>query len=314
MAEEKISVVIAICNKEKYLRKCIESVMGQTYKNLQIILVDDDSTDDSGKICHEYADKDERVIYTSHPHNMGISEVRNTGIRLATGDYITFIDGDDYVFEGFIETLYKNALDHNADISVCEFIRADEDENLDNRPKVNPIIQEYNDPLSFLGNEDLVWASVVVVWNKLYKKDIFNEIKFPVNRIHQDEFIIHHVINAADKLVYTNSPQYVYVRHEESVMRTQNSSTFYDGYLALSDRIEMLDKKGRPEERDIWIKRLIVLLGTYYENCTDPKDSGVWRPVFRQRLLMLVRKYPECNALLDFEQKVRIDKIINIGV
>lgn len=314
MAEEKISVVIAIYNKEKYLRKCIESVMGQTYKNLQIILVDDDSTDDSGKICHEYADKDDRIIYTSHPHNMGISEVRNTGIRLATGDYITFIDGDDYVLEGFIETLYKNALDHNADISVCEFIRADEDEDLDNRPKVNPFIQEYNDPLSFLGNEDLVWASVVVVWNKLYKKDIFNEIKFPVNRIHQDEFIIHHVIDAADKLVYTNSPQYVYVRHEESVMRTQSSSTFYDGYLALSDRIEMLDKKERTEERDIWIKRLIGLLGNYYESCTDPKDSGVWKPVFRQRLMMLVRRYPGCNALLEGEERVRVDKILNLEI
>ena len=314
MAEEKISVVIAIYNKEKYLRKCIESVMGQTYKNLQIILVDDDSTDDSGKICHEYADKDERIIYTSHSHNRGISEVRNTGIRLATGDYITFIDGDDHVLEGFIETLYKNILDYNADISVCEFIRADEDEALDKIPKEKTYVQEYNDPLSFLGNEEIVWASAVVVWNKLYKKTLFDEIRFPENRIHQDEFIIHRVIDAADKLVYTNSLQYVYVRHKESVMQTQNSSTFYDGYLALSDRIRMFDEKGRKEERDLWIKRLLGLLIYYYEKSADHNDKDVWQPVFKHRAMMLVRKYPGCAAVLDGGQKFRLDKMLNVGI
>ena len=310
MAEEKISVIIAIYNKERYLRKCIESVMGQTYKNLQIILVDDDSTDGSGKICHEYADRDERIIYTCHPHNRGISETRNTGLRLATGDFVGFIDGDDYVLDGYIETLYDNMVKSGADISVCGFIRLWEDEDPEINPGAGAFVREYDDPLSFMG--DVEWASAVVVWNKLYKKCLFDKIRFPANRIHQDEFIIHHVINAADKLVYTNAPYYAYVRHDESVMRTQNCSTFYDGYLALSDRIRMLDENGRIQERNLWIKRLMGLLIYYYENSSKHDDAAVWQPVFKQRVMMLVREYPECSAVLDGEQRFRLNRIINV--
>ena len=310
MAEEKISVVVAIYNKENCLRRCIESLMAQTYLNLQIILVDDDSTDDSGKICHEYADKDDRIIYTCHPHNLGISEVRNTGIRFASGKYLSFIDGDDYVLEDFIETLYKNLSETGADISACEYIRIGEEETPDEPPKDRISVEVYEDPLSFM--MDAEWATAVVVWNKLYKTDLFNEIRFPANRIHQDEFIIHRLIAASKKLVYTDIPLYVYVRHEESVMRTQTPSTFYDGCLALSDRIDMLDEKGRLEERDLWIQRLMGLLLTYYENSKWQDDADLWQPVFKQRLMMLIRKYPGCAEFLDGGQRAAKDIILNM--
>ena len=115
-----ISIIIPVYNVEKYLRKCLDSIINQTYKKLEIILIDDGSTDNSGKICEEYAKKDDRIIVI-HKENAGVSSARNRGIELANGKYIGFIDSDDWIEENMYETLYQNLLQFDVDISMCNY-------------------------------------------------------------------------------------------------------------------------------------------------------------------------------------------------
>lgn len=127
-----ISVIIPVYNVEEYLERCVNSVLKQTYNDLEIILVDDGSTDNSGKICDELKNKDDRIIVI-HKENQGLSASRNIGIEKATGEYITFVDSDDYILEDMYETLYKNLIRNDADISMCKYQYVKEQQKIDFR-------------------------------------------------------------------------------------------------------------------------------------------------------------------------------------
>ena len=122
MKEELISVIVPIYNVEQYLEKCIESIISQTYKNLQIILIDDGSNDKSGKICNKYAEKDKRVVVI-HKENAGVSEARNTGLDNAKGEWITFVDADDWIEEEYCQRLYNLVIETNSDVALCGYNR-----------------------------------------------------------------------------------------------------------------------------------------------------------------------------------------------
>ena len=124
--KDVVSVIIPIYKAEPYLKKCLDSIAAQTYKNLEIILIDDGSPDNCGRICDEYAANDPRVKVI-HKQNGGMSDARNTGLDNATGEYLTFIDSDDYVSENFVDTLLNALRDNDADMSVCSFVYAAED-------------------------------------------------------------------------------------------------------------------------------------------------------------------------------------------
>lgn len=127
-----ISVIIPIYNVEEYLEKCVNSVLNQTYSDLEIILVDDGSTDNSGKICDELKNKDNRIIVI-HQENQGLSAARNAGIAKALGEYIAFVDSDDYIMEDMYETLYKNLEKTDADISICKYQYVKKQQKIDFR-------------------------------------------------------------------------------------------------------------------------------------------------------------------------------------
>ena len=137
--DELISVIVPVYNVEKYISRCIESIMKQTYKNIEIILIDDGSTDNSGKICDEYSLKDDR-INVIHKKNGGLSDARNTGLDIAKGKYISLIDSDDFVSKFFIETLYNTCKNENCEIAICEYERVYEEKeeisDLENDNKV----------------------------------------------------------------------------------------------------------------------------------------------------------------------------------
>lgn len=132
MEEKLISIIVPVYNVEKYLKECIDSVISQTYKNLEIILVDDGSTDKSGEICDEYSKKDSR-IKVIHKENGGLSDARNVALDIAKGEYIGFVDSDDYVEKDMFETLYKLAEEHNTEISSISFYKTLENEIIDVR-------------------------------------------------------------------------------------------------------------------------------------------------------------------------------------
>ena len=133
----KISVIVPVYNVEKYLPTCLDSIIAQSYKNLEIIVVDDGAKDSSGAICDEYAKKDVRIV-SLHKQNGGLSDARNYGMQFMTGDYISFIDSDDYVHPDYISTLYNNLVENDADISICNFEKTNEVR----KPKTNELTDD----------------------------------------------------------------------------------------------------------------------------------------------------------------------------
>ena len=179
-----ISVIIPVYNVEKYLKICLESVVNQTYKNLEIIIVNDGSTDNSLNIMNKYK-SDKRVkIYSKE--NGGLSSARNYGIDNSHGEFISFIDSDDYISNDFIEKLYKQIKCDNSDISMCRYIR---EENKFTHTYVAKKLNSEDVLEKILYQDDQTLYSVAA-WNKLYRKEIFNDIRYPYGKYNEDMFII----------------------------------------------------------------------------------------------------------------------------
>lgn len=219
-----VSVIIPIYNVERYLKKCLDSVENQTYHELEIILIDDGSTDNSPIICDKYAEKDPRITVL-HKKNEGLSSARNAGLDIATGDYISFIDSDDWVSPHYIETLFSLAQHNKADIAIIEnkLVYSDSCDNSDDKP---PFTKCYTnlEALEDLFSKNLV--SLTVSWGKLYSRNLFSHIRFPIGKIHEDEFTTFELFYNSKKLVYTNQCLYFYRQRTDSITQNPHFSDF----------------------------------------------------------------------------------------
>lgn len=245
MKDHLISVIVPIYNVENYLRKCVDSIINQTYKNLEIILVDDGSPDNCGKICNEYAQHDSRVKVI-HKENGGLSDARNAGIDMAEGEYLAFVDSDDYIAEDMIEKLYKQLMKDNSDMSLCSFKYFDEsgDEilsRMDDSPIKNEIITGEQAVNKLLENNP--WYFVVAC-NKLYKKELFRGIRFPKGKIHEDEFVVHHLFYRCAKISCISEPLYHYLQRRNSISNGTVSVKRLDLIEAMYDRALFALEKG----------------------------------------------------------------------
>lgn len=225
-----ISVIVPIYNVEAYLEKCINSIICQSYRNLEIILVNDGSTDNSQKICEEYKKKDSR-IKVIHKENGGLSDARNCGLEIATGEYIAFLDSDDWIDEELYSTLYNLIKKYNADISICSFKNVfSEDEKL-NRIN-NEYVYDNIEALNRLYTKE--GTQMVVAWNKLYKRKILSNMKFPKGKIHEDAFLIPRLLYNAKRIAYIEK-ELIYYRY------TPNSITNSKFNIKRLDYLEALD-------------------------------------------------------------------------
>ena len=230
-----ISVVIPVFNVERYLQECVESVRCQSYGNLEVILVDDGSTDRSGIICDEYSVKDKR-IKVIHKQNGGLSEARNTGINAAEGEYLIFIDSDDYIAPQMIQELYSCIVSDRADISICGYMTVtEEDEALTKCDVTRDTLTEYQ-AQEMLNNDGVLGAPFVVAWNKLYKKHLFSKIRFPVEKIHEDVFIMHKLFSLCDVISTIDGTYYFYRQRNGSITKREYSSKNLDGVEAYYQR------------------------------------------------------------------------------
>ena len=240
MNNDLISIVIPVYNVKKYIKKCIESVVNQTYPNLEIILVDDGSNDGSEKICDEYSAKYHNISVI-HKKNGGLSSARNAGIDVAKGKYIGFVDSDDFIDERMYEILYKNMIKENADISLCNIYK------FKNENEIHKTTQEEKiktfEGIDIQKNLQNNYFVMVVAWNKLYKKDLFKTIKYPDGKIIEDAAIIHYLLAASNKVVMTNLELYYYFQRDNSIMHNSNEKLL-DELDALYDRIKFYEKKG----------------------------------------------------------------------
>lgn len=277
-----VSVIVPVYNVEKYLNKCVDSIINQTYKDLEIILVDDGSKDTSGEICDEYPDKDCR-IKVIHKENGGLSSARNTGIDFSTGEILMFVDSDDYIDPRMVEILYKNMKTHSADISMCDFYMLYE----------NDKIEKCEDPACYvfcgeeiLNNlEDNAFCYAVVV-NKLYKREIFNNLRYPIGKLHEDEYMVHRVMYNCQKLVFTKTKLYYYIKRDDSITGKFTSKRFNDLMDAFYDRIFFYKEKGL---KDLYLKEVEAYIYRYMRFCQQygTEIKGIKRKekrIYRQAL------------------------------
>jgi len=234
-----ISVIVPIYNVEKYLNRCVDSLINQTYNRLEIILVDDGSPDNCPAICDNYEKKDSR-IRVIHKKNGGLSDARNAGMRVAAGEYIGFIDSDDYVSADFFETLLNTMLKENSDIVECSVVKFYEDNKFDN----------YKDDMAVKTCSAVESLSELIseghfhrhVWNKLYKTRLVHDVPYAVGKLNEDEFWTYRIFGKAEKVTRINKTMYYYFQRKGSIMGESYSLRRLDALEGKLNRQKYIDK------------------------------------------------------------------------
>lgn len=268
---EKISIIVAIYNVEQYLTECINSIINQTYTNLEIILVNDGSTDKSGQICDEFLKKDSR-IKVIHKKNGGLSDARNTGLDLASGDYIGFVDGDDSIEIDMYEILLKNIKKYNAEISHCGFYKVINSRKYHGLGTDKIIILD-----NLKGMEEFFKLEnyILSVWNKLYKADLIKGIRFENGRcMAEDKMFNFLAFSRAKVTVFEGKEKYLYMQRENSLINSKFNSRVLD-VIYFSNKILELTKKQYPQliqlaEKNDILENILMLTNIEY---SDQKEQ-----------------------------------------
>ena len=221
-AQPLVSVIVPVYNVEKYLTRCLDSIVGQTYRNLEIILVNDGSTDRSGEICLQYAQSDPRIrLFTQK--NQGQSAARNTGLDHMKGEYVHFVDSDDYISPYMIEILLDKLLQYDVPIAMCNYLEAeDSDDNaaLDMIPAGQTnFCKKISQNEVFDGMMAINAIKFVTPCGKLYYKEVFETLRYPVGRIHEDDFLSHRIYSQTDAVCYVDLRLYAYRQSLNSTTR-----------------------------------------------------------------------------------------------
>lgn len=316
MQRPKVSVIIPAYNIEMYISKCLDSIISQTYADLEIIIINDGSTDSSFDIMQSYAYRDKRIILINHKTNHGVSIARNEGINISTGEFITFVDGDDYISPDMIELLVNNSLYYGANISTCNFLYVDKLGNekvkiCNNKPQIKSfnrvatLILEEERMLHFL-TEGISGGP----WGVLFRANLFENIRFPTKRIYEDLFIMHELVHKAKRIVLIPEICYFYLYRENSILtqttqdldmvhgiieRTHFISDFYPEYIDICRQaiiqsmiicIRNLHQKGLLEYCQKEIENVAQLI-----DCDHIIQEG--NDVSANRLINLISKHIE---------------------
>lgn len=236
MKNDLISVIIPIFNVEQYLKRCIDSVINQTYKNIEIILVDDESPDNCPKICDEYQKNDSR-IKVIHKTNGGLSDARNAGLEIATGEYVTFIDSDDYIDCDYIEFLYNLINKYDVKMSICSYKAIyDNGTVLTQENNKEYKISAHDTLEKMLYHEDFN----VATWAKLYKKELFNNVRFPKGKIFEDALTTYKLVDQCDNVAIGLTSKYNYMIRSNSILTGKfniKKLTLVDAYEEMGNYI-----------------------------------------------------------------------------
>lgn len=304
--DKLISVIVPVYKVEIYLHRCVDSILGQTYSNLEVILVDDGSPDNCGAICDEYQKKDDRVKVI-HKINSGLSDARNLGISEAKGDYLAFVDSDDFINERYIETLYSMCVENNAQISQCGFTKIS-DRNIDRKTKqVSRYEVKTYDSLGILRK---LYApqniEIDVAWNKLYRRELFGKIIFPKGRIYEDFATTYRLFYKAEKIAVTEEPLYYYFMSDRSITRSGFYQKKFDFILTYEERLEFFKVHSLWEiYRNTLYSYYFALIRFYYicrKNCRDLKDK---KREFRNKIKKTYQELRK-EKQFSFQSKLKI--------
>lgn len=281
-----VSIIVPIYDVEKYLKECIESILNQTYKNLEIILVDDESPDNCGKICNDYALMDNR-IKVIHKKNGGLSDARNAGLEIMTGEYLMFVDSDDYISNDCVEKLYELSVLHNADLVIGGTEKFD-----DETKKVIWSTYSGKEEIQLFDKEKSMadmFENGCASWARLYRSEIHKDILFPVGEINEDEAIVLRLLERCNSVVKTNCIIYNYRYRSQSITSTKWSIKKLDWVNHCKNNYEYIMKNHK--SISIYAKKRYIssLMWALNSMTVDPVNLGDRIVVYKYELKQLMK-------------------------
>ena len=325
MAE--VSMIVPVYQVEKYIAQCIESVLNQTFQDFELILIDDGSKDKSGAICDSYAAQDDRII-VMHTENRGAAVARNTGLDHASGKYITFLDGDDYLAENMIARLYEVIENSEYDMAVCDFLNILPDERDNFIVHLKEETVNGRKVLEHLKNERNfgVWT---VVWNKIYKKEILENLRFPEGKYFEDEFFSNHLYLKVNKIHVIPDILCYHRVLQTSTMNTQKMENYLDLLDALKEKIEIYFKYDYSVSE---IYKILIFLLDPFTKCASAKFTGqnkervmetkkfiqitakqLWfknLPLVKKLSLIMIGLFPDCTYRTAIKFRSKLEKFL----
>ncbi len=251
-----ISVIVPVYNVFPYLRECVATICRQTFTDLEILLIDDGSTDESGALCDDFAKRDTR-IKVIHQKNQGLSCARNTGIEQAGGEYLVFIDSDDRIHPEMIQIMYNAMCQYDVELVICSHKRIQEKEPQGCYEKKVKVEAQDTEVLS--GRECIKRTNtyervdMTVAWNKLYRKSLFQYLRYPIGRMHEDEFLTYKILYSLKECVYIKIPLYEYRMREGSIMGNKNICRLKDKLDATEEKCHFFEQK---EDKELYYEAL----------------------------------------------------------
>lgn len=262
-----ISVIIPVYNVEKYLRACLESVIRQTYNNLEILLVNDGSTDESKMICEEYKAKDNRITLINQK-NGGLSAARNSGLKIAHGQYFFLLDSDDVIHVKTLQLLYECMEESKCDIAITsstKILQNVEPDIYEYKVGMNPVILSGKECNMSFFSTDIDATDMTVAWGKLYPRYMFDKITYPEGKLHEDEYVTYKIFDACSKCAYLKIGAYYYRTRNESIMSEKNEKNYIDTIEAFKERESFFEQQKKADEQALSIYRILTEYTLYYE-------------------------------------------------
>lgn len=294
----KVSIIVPVYNTAIYLDRCLDSLTTQSHSDIEIILVNNGSTDYSRQACKWWCDKDSRIKYFEKENDYSPSGPRNMGLDNATGEYICFVDSDDCVSPFYVENLLKMCTENDVKMSVCGFLQNDETTPVEMIPVP---LRLYNTEVIpqrdyFLRLYTPMEVVYVVVWGKMYHKSIFEALRFETGKMNEDEGIIHHIASRCENIAVCYEPLYFYTRREGSIMNTAGfSEKMLDIFPFLQDRMDYFTEKGWHDLTYLTMKNYLVkCLELYNMIDENTRDSGMYKNHLLQMYKQMLTRAKKC--------------------
>lgn len=287
---ETVAIIVPVYNVEPYLRRCVDSILGQTYPDFALILVDDGSPDHCGAICDEYAARDSR-IHVIHQENGGLSAARNAGIDWAFANsdsrWLTFVDSDDWIHPRMLEWLLAGALETGAVLSVCGFV-----ETTGEVPVPEPPVPTLWEPERFYTTQN---TNAIIACGKLYEKQLFARIRYPNGMLHEDELTTYKLLFSQTRIAVMDSPLYYYYQNAEGITKSKWSPKRLDALQGLKEQADFFEKNAYHEARDFAAKACIWFICGQKRNIKDSelphKEKNQYISLLNHELCAILRDY-----------------------
>ena len=314
---EKITVIVPVYNVEHYLDKCLDSVIKQTYKNIEIIVVNDGSTDNSGTICQEYAQKDDRIVYIEK-ENGGLSDARNAGLDRMTGSYVSFVDSDDWIELDYVETLYKKIIEYQADIAVGNYYSFNESKGVFYFHVLgDSYYEKVYDNVSIFENlyesQEMKGFALISAWGKLYKAGLFEQLRFDIGKLGEDGYLNQKIYLLSEKVIYVNRGIYSYRVRKNSLSKHWTEKWMQALVYAMSERITLLASLGYPLEQHLAVYRQMLDWVLYNGQMNGLSDTQSYKEFeMKKRLLnqLLRQELSEKKAIVLAANYAYVDQVL----